>query len=215
MRCVLYAVEAIDGLRLRLATAEVEALRRDKFDSRGLSAHFKAGTIVWACAILERLFKEYSAELRAAVEAAGAGCEPFHWSLSNALRRGSFQAASEDSRQGLVARATYANAAPCSLDAWPANFSFDDGKTVDAITFESVWIALQLPGDALASSIEREVLKEFKSKRNEVAHGESDVVSVGRTVTFSDLDRKLGQLAEVLERLYVSTVDWVAARGWR
>jgi hypothetical protein len=214
LRTTQSGLRQLNELRLRTATAEAEALRRGRFDPLRLGADFKASAIVQLAAILEYVFREVSAELRAEVQSRCESPELLRTELAALVAHGAFAAASTANRSGLLQRVQLSKGPTLSTNDWPDNVQFADGRTIDAASFDAVWAVLALPGDSLPSRNHREALKEIKELRNKIAHGEDEAVAVGATKMFQDVLTRVGQVEDCLSRMDAALDTWLAARAW-
>lgn len=95
------------------------------------------------------------------------------------------------------------------VEDFTSGFVLADGTTIDMKQFEAVWNVLDLPGDWRNQVTDGLLLSELRSKRNEIAHWESDPVDIGRTRTYVDLRRILRQLRDLLDHLCLNICDWL------
>lgn len=181
-----------------------------------MSAHFKAGVYVWLSALLEAMVRSYTAELREEVTSRGDQDDVLRCALGQCVK-GEWQGIGRPDRRGLIKRANYSRGLwpRVSLSDWPESFTFADGRSVNADTFDAIWAVLELPGVPFESPAARGALVDVALRRNRLAHGEQTPQTEGRRVTHSEILRAIEHIDNVLTNLLVATDEWLDRQGWR
>lgn len=214
MRATQVALRQLGEVRVRTVRAEHEALRRGIQDISRLSATYKASVFVMLAAIFEAMFRDIGTELRLEVLARCPAPELLRPELVGIAAHGTFVAARDANRNGLLERAKIARGPTLSTDDWPEAHSFADGRTVDGKSFDAIWVTLNLPGDGMPSPNHRRALNEIKELRNRIAHGEDEAAVVGGSKTYQDVYLRVVQSEELIESLDLTLDQWLVSRGW-
>ena len=206
--------ESIDREDLRLQALE-GSLTVDQFDSDGVAAMNRALTYVICGGLLEWLMRDLPQALADDVIALGTIRNRLPMGLLAPIESAAFRKCTEQTARGLLARVTllatigqHANDTRI-VDDFGASLLLADGSSIGPKQFEALWHVLGLSGDWQNSGTDRVLLEELKSKRNAIAHWESDPVDVGRSRSYSDLRRALSQLRDLIDHLYLHVCDWL------
>jgi hypothetical protein len=191
------------------------SLITDSFDLDGVAAMSRVMTYVVCGGLLERLMRDLPQALMIDVLAIGAVRNKLPIGLLAVIEAAAFRKCVTQSPIGVLARvellqkvAQHANDAR-QVEDFVSDLVLADGTTIDTKQFEALWSILQLGGDWSNQVTDRLMLSELRSKRNEIAHWESDPVDIGRTRTYGDLRRMIRQLRDLLDHLCLNICDWL------
>ena len=191
---------------------------RDTFDDSGTLAVFRAGSIIWAMAVLEKMFSDLAGDLLLIIKEyspANTQLKPF----MGIFRKAEWAAAGKADRGGLRARASLSDQTRAFfIEEWDEEVSFADGRTISGASFHAVWEILDLGYTGLGPfddpTLER-VLEDFRSRRNRLAHGERSAYEVGKELSTPDLVKKLQQIQSMIDHLDLCLDQWLEDEHWK
>lgn len=91
-------------------------------------------------------------------------------------------------------------------------FKLADGQTIGEKHFQALWMILGLPGDWKNDPNDSLLLKEIKSKRNNVAHWTEDPVVIGRSKRGADLRQMISRLSDLIQHFHLGVWYWLEDR---
>lgn len=211
------AAQDIDREDRRLQALENAgtALIIGSFDVDGVAAMSRAMTYVICGGLLEWLMRELPQALVDDIISTAVIRGNLPIGLLAVLEAPTFRKCIDKTPGGLLARVELLlTVSQHSKDVRPVddfrdNLVLADGTTIGVVQFEAIWQTLGLAGDWQNRSSDILLLRELRSKRNEVAHWENDPVLVGRSRTYSDLRALLRQLRDLLDHLCLNVCDWL------
>jgi hypothetical protein len=202
-------LQALDNARRSLIS--------DSLDRDGIAAMSRVLTYVVCGGLLERLMRDLPQALVTDVVAIGAARNKLPMGLLAVTEAAAFRKCGGQNPGGVLARielvrkiATHSTDNR-QVEDFASSFVLADGTTIDMKQFEAVWSILGFPGDWRNQVTDRLLLTELRSKRNEIAHWESDPVQIGRSRTSADLRRALRQLRDLLDHFCLHICDWLDA----
>jgi hypothetical protein len=209
--------ECIDREDRRLQALEnaQSSLISGLFDKDGVAAMSRALTYVVCGGLLERLMRDLPKAIATDVVTIGVVRNQLPIGLLAVTEDTIFRKCFAQSPNAVLARiellekVTSHAADRRPVEDFTPGFVLADGTTIGVKQFEAIWSTLDLPGDWHNQVTDVLLLKELRSKRNEIAHWESDPVDIGRTRTYNDLRQVLRQLRDLLDHLFLNICDWL------
>lgn len=203
--------------RLQALQNASPALIQDAFDIDGIGAMSKVLTYVVCGGLLEWLMRELPQALVDDVLVMNAARNKLPIGLLAVLESPTFRKCIEQNPSGILARIELLTTTSQHLiDSRPVedfadSFVLADGTTIGTKQFEVLWRTLGLSGDWRNRASDSFLVRELRSKRNEIAHWENDPVDIGRSRTYSDLRSALRQLRDLLDHVCLHVCNWLDA----
>ncbi|WP_329208686.1 hypothetical protein OG257_17745 [Streptomyces sp. NBC_00683] len=216
------AVEQLDRERRRLDSLDrangSSPQGSTKFDHDGFIAISRALSYVVMGGVLEDLMRQLPAAL--AADVVGLGIERRHLpaSLVSAMDSATFRKCGNDNVSSLIERAGIVRTVLAhGQDSRPVLdfgdlFKLADGQTIGEKHFQALWMILGLPGDWKNDPNDSLLLKEIKSKRNNVAHWTEDPVVIGRSKRGADLRQMISRLSDLIQHFHLGVWYWLEDR---
>lgn len=212
---------------MAFASREIARIRSDivHADSAAISpfnpmheraASIRAATYVWLAATLERLVREAIQATLREISALSPSHRDLRISLFSLICDGEFESVSSRSRSkawdvkvNLLNRVNDVGPAVLSEDILPL-----DGRTIRASHLDSIWLVLGLPTPSTPTTLHRIALNDLADGRNEVAHGNTDPVTFGRTKATNDLLRLTTRVEDVVTHLLATLDAYVSGKQY-
>lgn len=216
------AVEQLDRERRRLDSLDradgASPHASTKFDHEGFSAINRALSYVVMGGVLEELMRQLPAALAADVVSLGIERRHLPASLVAAMDSVTFRKCGNDNVSSLIERAGIVQTVLShEQDSRPVLdfgdlFKLADGQTIGEKHFQALWMILGLPGDWKNDPNDSLLLKEIKSKRNNVAHWTEDPAVIGRSKRPADLRQMIYRLSELIQHFHLGVWYWLEGR---
>ncbi|WP_327185096.1 hypothetical protein [Streptomyces sp. NBC_01334] len=216
------AVEQLDRERRRLDSLDraegASPHAATKFDHEGFSAINRALSYVVMGGVLEELMRQLPAALAADVLSLGIERRHLPASLVAAMDSVTFRKCGNDNVSSLIERAGIVQTVLShEQDSRPVLdfgdlFKLADGQTIGEKHFQALWMILGLQGDWKNDPNDSLLLKEIKSKRNNVAHWTEDPAVIGRSKRPADLRQMIHRLSELIQHFHLGVWYWLEGR---
>ncbi|MFG2498577.1 hypothetical protein ACGFSB_10250 [Streptomyces sp. NPDC048441] len=216
------AVEQLDRERRRLDSLDrvdgASTHVSTKFDHEGFSAINRALSYVVMGGVLEELMRQLPPALAADVLSLGIERRHLPASLVAAMDSVTFRKCGNDNVSSLIERAGIVQTVLShGQDSRPVLdfgdlFKLADGQTIGEKHFQALWLILGLSGDWKNDPNDSLLLKEIKSKRNNVAHWTEDPVTIGRSKRPGDLRQMIFRLSDLIQHFHLGVWYWLEDR---
>jgi hypothetical protein len=200
----------------QLAVADVAAVRGTAA-TRLQVAMVLASAYVWSAAALEMFVRQELALLAVAISNKNIKKGDARRSLLALLLTSAFDGLSNSSgmkawrrRVTLLEETGSSDIGLLNPNVYPV-----DRKTLKAEHFETIWAVYGFGGSPLPSQRHALALKELSNFRNELAHGQIDPLTFGRTKTYLDARRTLGAVEDIASHLHIAADAYLQADQFR